>query len=181
LDKTVKFLIPVVSPDADAVYIDHIAATKRGGADLEIVLLSVQPRFNRRVAELSRRADRDAFRAERGRGAMAGLMERLSAAGVRFRALTVMGYPPDQIAAVAEEESVQEILVAVRRAPAIFRTLTSLLAREVRWRTPIPVTVLWYDREEHPGVTAGAASFRNNGSPSGTNAGTSATWRVPTG
>jgi nucleotide-binding universal stress UspA family protein len=137
-----KYLIPVDSSEEALMPIDHLAAAARRGASVEAVVLNVQPRLNRHISRFSRRADRDALRAERSRAAMAGAIERLSRAGIPHRALTEVGAPAERIAAVAESEGVDEILMGVGRHPRWLRWLNPSIAQGVIARTDIPVAVM---------------------------------------
>ncbi|HEX5091183.1 MAG TPA: universal stress protein [Burkholderiales bacterium] len=137
-----KILIPVDASQAALAPIDRLAALQRRGARHEALVLNVQPRFHRHVSDLSRRKDRDGLRAERSRDAMAQAIERLSGAAVPFRAVTEVGRPAERIAAVAEREGVDEVMLGVGRHPAWLRWVNPSIAQEVMQLTDIPVTVL---------------------------------------
>ena len=139
-----KYLIPVDSSGAALAPIARLEAARRRGASDEAVVLNVQPRLNLHIARFTRKADRDALRAERSHAAMAGAIERLSRAGIRFRALAELGSPAERIAAVAEAENVDEILMGVGRHP---RWLGPSIAQEVIARTDIPVAVMARGKE----------------------------------
>jgi len=137
-----KILIPVDASQAALAPVDRLAALQRRGARHEALVLNVQPRFHRHISGFSRRADRDALRAERSRAAMAEAIERLADAGVPFRAMTDLGRPAERIAAVAEAERVDEVMIGVGRHPAWLRFVNPSIAQEVMELTDIPVTVL---------------------------------------
>jgi len=137
-----KYLIPVDSSQAALMPIDHLEAAARRGASIEAVILNVQPRLNRHISRFTRKADRNALRLERSRAAMAGAIERLSRAGIPFRALTEAGAPAERIAAVAEAEQVDEILMGVGRHPRWVRWLNPSIAQGVIALTDIPVAVM---------------------------------------
>ena len=61
---------------------------------------------------------------------------------VSFVALTELGNPAERIAAVAEREGADEIVMGVGRHPAWLRWLNPSIARGVMERTDIPVPVL---------------------------------------
>jgi len=138
----VKILIPVDASHAALAPVDRLAALQRRGARNEALVLNVQPRFHRHISRFSRKSDRDALRAERSRAAMAEAIERLSGAGVPFRAMTDLGRPAERIAAVAEAERVDEVMIGVGRHPAWLRFVNPSIANEVMELTDIPVTVL---------------------------------------
>ncbi|MDH3319431.1 MAG: universal stress protein [Betaproteobacteria bacterium] len=135
-------LIPVDASRAALAPIDRLAALQRRGSKHEALVLNVQPRFHRHISRFTSRSDRDALRAERSRAAMAEAIERLSDAGVPFRAMTDLGRPAERIAAVAEAERVDEVMIGVGRHPAWLRWVNPSIAQEVMELTDIPVTVL---------------------------------------
>ena len=137
-----KVLIPVDASQAALAPVDRLAVLQRRGARHEALVLNVQPRFHRHISRFTRKADRDALRAERSRAAMAEAVERLADAGVPFRAMTDLGRPAERIAAVAEAERVDEVMIGVGRHPAWLRFVNPSIAQEVMELTDIPVTVL---------------------------------------
>jgi nucleotide-binding universal stress UspA family protein len=137
-----KYLIPVDSSKAAFAPIEHLVAAKRRGAQVEALLLNVQHPFSRRVSELSGEADREALHAERSRSAMASAIELLSRAGIPFRAMTDVGSPAERIAALAESQRVDEILMGVRRHPRWLQWLLPSMPRAVLAFTDVPVLVL---------------------------------------
>ena len=143
-----KFLIPVNASTPELAPIEHVESAVRRGAEVEVLLLNVQPVFNQRVSRFTSRADRDAFRVERSRGAMAGVMERFASKRIAFRAAMVIGAPAECIAEVAEAEHVDEILIGERRRPHWLRWLMPSPAEEIAARTDIPVTVVARGKKE---------------------------------
>jgi len=137
-----KILIPVDASQAALAPVEHVAALVRRGVKVEALVLNVQRRFPQHVARFTRKADRDELRAERSRAAMAQAIERLSQAGVPFRAMTELGVPAERIAAVAERENVDEVMIGVGRHPAWLRWVNPSIAQGVMDLTDIPVTVL---------------------------------------
>ena len=137
-----KYLIPVDSSDAALIPVAHLEEAARRGASVEAVILNVQPRLNRHISRFTRKADREAFRLERSRAAMAGAIERLAHARIPHRALTEVGAPAERIAAVAKREQVDEILMGVGRHPRWLRWLNPSIAQGVIARTDIPVAVM---------------------------------------
>lgn len=137
-----KYLIPVNSSKAALAPIDHLVAANRQGTIIEAVLLNVQRPFNRRVSRFTHKADRDALRAERSRAVMASAIECLSRAGIPFRAMTEVGAPAERIAAVAEAQHVDEILMGVGRHPQWLGWLLPSTPRAVVAHTDVPVAVM---------------------------------------
>jgi nucleotide-binding universal stress UspA family protein len=136
-----KVMVPVDSSKAALAPITHLAALQRAGVEIEVLVLNVQPRFRQHVAQFTSRAAREALRAERASEAMARAIEALSAAGVPFRAMTEVGLPAERIAALAEREQVDEIMMGVGRHPAWLRWVNPSIAQGVMARTDIGVTV----------------------------------------
>lgn len=160
-----KILIPVDASQAALAPVEHLAALARRGVELDALVLNVQRRFPRHIARFTRRADRDALRAERSRAAMAQAIEGLSRAGVPFRATTELGEPAERIAAVAERECVDEVMIGVGRHPAWLRWVNPSIAQGVMELTDIPVTVLArgragaFERYALPAGLAGLAAL----------------------
>ena len=136
-----RYLIPIDASPASLVPLDHLERAARRGASVEAVVLNVQPRFHRHVSQFTRKADRDALRAERSRAATMRAIERLSQAGVPFRVVAEVGDVAERIATVAAKERVDEILIRTGRHPAWLRWLNPSVAQAVLARTDVPVTV----------------------------------------
>ena len=136
-----KVLIPVDASKAALAPIEHLAALKRSGVPIEALVLNVQPRFHRHVAQFTSRSAREELRAERSRDAMARAIEALIAADVPFRAVTEVGVPAERIAAVAEREQVDEVMMGVGRHPMWLRWVNPSIAQGVMERTDVAVTV----------------------------------------
>jgi nucleotide-binding universal stress UspA family protein len=160
-----KILVPVDASRAALAPIAYIENLARSGVQVEVLILNVQPRFHRHVARFTSRAARDGVRAERSRAAMAQAIEALSLKRIKFRALTEVGVPADRIAAVAEREHVDEVMMGVGRHPAWLRWVNPSIAQGVMERTDIPVTVLArgqagaFERYAVPAGVAGIAAL----------------------
>jgi nucleotide-binding universal stress UspA family protein len=136
-----KVLIPVDSSNAALAPLDYLAGLHRSGVPVEALVLNVQPRFHRHVTQFTSRPARDALRVERSRDAMARAIAALALAQVPFKALAEVGAPAARIAAVAEREQVDEVMMGVGRHPAWLRWFNPSIAQGVMARTDIPVTV----------------------------------------
>jgi nucleotide-binding universal stress UspA family protein len=157
-----KILVPVDASEAALAPIGYIESLARAGVPLEVLVMNVQPRFHRHVARFTSRAARDSVRAERSRTAMARAIEALSLRGIPFRAVSELGLPAERIAAVAEREQVDEVMMGVGRHPAWLRWVNPSIAQGVMERTDIPVTVLArgkYGAFERYAVPAGVAGL----------------------
>lgn len=137
-----KVLVPLDGSSAALAAIPHLESLARSGIPVQAVLLHVQIRFHRHIAQFTSRAARDALRAERSARALSPAVERLSRAKIPFVAMTACGAPGERIAAVAERERVDEIVMGVGRHPQWLRWLNPSIAQDVMQRTDIPVTVL---------------------------------------
>lgn len=137
-----KLLIPVDGSQAALAAVHHAIELNRAGVDLQAVVLHVQPRLHRHISQFSSKSARDALRAERSAAALAPAIELLTRAKTPFVALTDLGLPAARIAAVAEREAVNEIVMGVGRHPQWLRWLNPSIAQGVMARTDIPVTVL---------------------------------------
>jgi nucleotide-binding universal stress UspA family protein len=157
-----KILVPVDASEAALAPVPYLQTLKASGVAVEVLVMNVQPRFHRHVARFTSRAARDSVRAERSRAAMARAIEALSLAGLPFRALSEVGRPAERIAAVAEREKVNEVMMGVGRHPAWLRWVNPSIAQGVMERTDIPVTVLARGRAgafERYAVPAGVAGL----------------------
>jgi nucleotide-binding universal stress UspA family protein len=158
----VKVLVPLDGSAAAFGALSHLEALSRAGVPVQVLLLHVQLRFHRHVAQFSSRAARDALRAQRSRQALAPAMSALSRAGIPFLAMTACGPVAERIAAVAARARVDEIVMGVGRHPRWLRWLNPSIAQDVMQRTDIPVTVLAQGRVsrlERYAVPAGIAGL----------------------
>ena len=159
-----KILMPVDASSAALAPIKHLVSLHRMNP-IEVLVLNVQPRFHRHVSQFSSRSARDELRAERSREAMARAIEELSLAGIPFRAVSEVGLPAERIAAVAEREAIDEIMMGVGRHPAWLRWVNPSIAQGVMERTDIPVTVFArgqagaFERYAVPAGVAGLAAL----------------------
>jgi nucleotide-binding universal stress UspA family protein len=137
-----KILVPVDSSGAALAPIAHLEALARSGVALDVLLMNVQPRFHRHISQFTSRTARDSLRLERSRAAMARAIETLSLKNIPFRAFAEVGQPAERIAAVAEREQVDEVMMGVGRHPQWLRWFNPSIAQGIMERTDIPVTVL---------------------------------------
>ena len=137
-----KVLVPVDGSQAALAALLHVGSLSHAGIAVETLLLNVQPRFHRHVSQFTSRSARDSLRAERSAAAMAPAIEALSRLRLPFRAVSELGEVAWRIAAVAEREQVDEIVMGTGRHPQWLRWLNPSIAQAVMERTDIPVTVL---------------------------------------
>jgi nucleotide-binding universal stress UspA family protein len=137
-----KVLIPLDASAAAHAAVYHVRALFQAGVPVQALLLHVQPRFHRHIAQFSSRASRDALRAEHSAAALKPAIEALARWELPFIAMTEIGIPAECIARVAQREAVTEIVMGVGRHPAWLRWVNPSIAEAVMARTDIPVTVL---------------------------------------
>ena len=160
-----KILVPVDASEAALAPLSYLDSLQRSGVPLEVLLVNVQPRFHRHVAQFTSRAARDALRAERSRASMAHAIEALALKNIPFRAFAEIGKPAERIAAIAERERVDEVMMGVGRHPAWLRWVNPSIAQAVMEQTDIPVTVLArgqagaFERYALPAGVAGLAAL----------------------
>jgi nucleotide-binding universal stress UspA family protein len=160
-----KILVPVDASEAALAPLSYLESLARSGVPLEVLVANVQPRFHRHVAQFTSRAARDELRAERSRAAMARAIEALALKNIPFRAFAEVGKPAERIAAIAERERVDEVMMGVGRHPAWLRWVNPSIAQAVMEQTDIPVTVLArgqagaFERYALPAGVAGLAAL----------------------
>lgn len=160
-----KVLIPVDGSKASLSALSHVGSLAQSGVPMEAIVLNVQPRFYRHIAQFSTRAARDALRAERSAQAMTAAIETLTRIRVPFRAVAAIGNVAERIAAVAAREQVDEIVMGTGRHPQWLRWLNPSIAQAVMQKTDIPVTVLSrgrigaFERYAVPAGMAGIAAL----------------------
>ena len=137
-----KIVIPLDGSRPALAAVHHAIFLHGAGVELQAIALHVQPRMHRHISQYTSRAARDALRAERSAKALAPAIELMSSSKLPFVALTALGNPAERIAAVAEREGADEIVMGVGRHPAWLRWLNPSIAQGVMARTDIPVTVL---------------------------------------
>jgi nucleotide-binding universal stress UspA family protein len=137
-----KVLVPLDGSSAAFAALAHLSALAETGLPVQAVLLHVQLRLHRHIAQFSSRAARDSLRAERSRKALAPAMNVLSRRKIPFVAMTACGAPAERIAAVAARERVDEIVMGVGRHPRWLRWANPSIAEQVMQRSDIPLTVL---------------------------------------
>ena len=160
-----KVLVPVDASTVALAPVAHLQALGAAGVDIEVLLLNVQPRFHRHIAQFTSRRARDLLRQERSQLAMASAIEALSRTRLRWRAFAEVGRPAERIAAVAARERVDEIMLGVGRHPQWLRWINPSIAQGVMARIDIPVSVLargqagLLERYALPAGVAGLAAF----------------------
>jgi nucleotide-binding universal stress UspA family protein len=160
-----RVLVPVDGSRVALSALLHVGSLVHSGAPIEALLLNVQPRFHRHVSRYTSRAARNSLRAERSAAAMAPAIEALTRLRIPFRAVAEVGLVAERIAAVAEREQVDEIVIGTGRHPQWLRWLNPSIAQAVMERTDIPVTVLArgrigaFERYAVPAGVAGIAAL----------------------
>lgn len=140
--EVMKVLLPIDASRASLEAVRHVCSITRRGAEIEAVVLNVQPYFSRYIARFSSSAARKSLHAARSRAAVAEAIDELARAHVAFRLVVEVGPPAARIAEVAAREDVDEIVMGVGRHPEWLRWLNPSISRGVMARTDIPVMVL---------------------------------------
>jgi nucleotide-binding universal stress UspA family protein len=140
--EVMKVLLPIDASRASLEAVRHVCSIRRRGAEIEAVVLNVQPHFSRYIARFSSSAARKSLHAARSRAAVAEAIDELARAHVAFRLVVEVGPPAARIAEVAAREDVDEIVMGVGRHPEWLRWLNPSISRGVMARTDIPVMVL---------------------------------------
>jgi len=154
-----KVLIPVDGSQAALAAVSHVCTLKRGGADIDAIVLHVGPRLNHHAGRFVSRKARVAFYMEACKAAAARAVDQLAAANVPFQLIMAFGSPAERIAKVAKQARVDQIVMGVGRQPAWLRRLIAPVSEGVMALTEIPVTVLPSGHVgvlERYGVPAGA-------------------------
>lgn len=134
-------LIPVDGSRRSEIAVDCAIRQARLGRVDTIHLVNVQPPLGGYIGRFVSRSDRDAFRREQGRAALAGAQRMLDQAGVAHTAQIRVGEPVETIAAAAEELGVDEIVVGAGPGFLGALELHSFVNRLIR-RAPMPVSVV---------------------------------------
>src|SRR5690349_7513765 len=113
-----KYLIPIDGSAASLAPLEHLERMARCGIAVEAVLLNVQPRLHRHIAQFTRRRDRDEWRKQRSILSLAPAAERLGRARIPFKLVSEAGDREERIAAVAASERVDDILRSESRNSA---------------------------------------------------------------
>ncbi len=136
-------LVPVDGSDHANRAIDHVIAEAGRGAGGDLVLLNVQapyPNAIVRNAELAGAVD--VAQQQEGMQQLRTATARLSAAGLSFRPIVVIGEPAESIARTVQELAATRIVMGTRGAGAIAQLLFGSTAKRVLHLVNVPVTLV---------------------------------------
>jgi nucleotide-binding universal stress UspA family protein len=136
-----RVLIPV---DGSVKSLEAVRATLREGPEAiaRIDLVNVQPLFNRRVARWVARGERDAWRAERSRRALARAKSIVEMSGIACRTHSATGPVAPVVAATARRLRSHEIVVGASRRGLLGRLLANSVSTQLLEAASIPVRVI---------------------------------------
>ena len=136
-----RILVPVDGSKASLAAVR--AAVREGPSAVERVdLVNVQPLFNRHISRWIPRAQRDAWRAERGGAALATARALLESSGLAWRAHTVAGPAAAAIAGAARELRSDEIVIGASRRGPFARAFANSLSTRLLEASSVPVRVI---------------------------------------
>lgn len=136
-----KLLVPI-DGSAQSLEALRMALREGPGAIQRIDLINVQPLLNRHVARWLTRAQRDDWRDQKSREALAPARRMVEAAGIEWRAHRVTGGVAAAIAAAARELRSDEIVLATARHTLLGRLLAGSVTSQVIAASGVPVRVV---------------------------------------
>jgi nucleotide-binding universal stress UspA family protein len=136
-----RVLIPV---DGSAKSLEAVRATVREGPQTvaRVELVNVQPLFNRHIARWLTRDQRDAWRAERSRLALARARTIVAMSGIECGTHSAAGPVVRVVAAMARDLRCHEIVVGASRRGLLGRLLANSVSTQLLEAAPIPVRVI---------------------------------------
>jgi nucleotide-binding universal stress UspA family protein len=136
-----KILIPVDGSQRSLAAVR--AALREGPSAVERVdLLNVQPLLHRHISRWIPRAQRDAWRAERGATALATAKALLESSGLPWRAHTVAGPVAAAISSTARALHSDEIVIGAARRGPFARAFANSLSARLLETSSVPVRVV---------------------------------------
>jgi YjbE family integral membrane protein len=135
-------LVPIDGSDNSLNALRHAVEEYRRDHDLRLHLLHVQPRLSRHISRFVRRADRNAWHAERAEAALAGARQLLQRAGVPYEEQWCMGDRADEICSAAQRLRCHHIVMGTARKNSLTRMLEDSVTNAVLERATVPVEVV---------------------------------------
>ncbi len=152
-----KVLLPVDGSENSLNAVRKLVREKRD-EDTEVVLLNVQPRFHRHVAQFAGRERVLEFQSERARAATQAAAALLQSANVPYQAVMGIGARAQAIADVAQRHGCSRIVLATARKNSLTRLFENSVTAKLLELAAVPVEIvvgrqasLW----ERIGVPAG--------------------------
>jgi nucleotide-binding universal stress UspA family protein len=136
-----RVLIPV---DGSAKCLEAVRATVREGpnAIARIDLINVQPLFNRHVGCWIARHQREAWRSERSRRALARAKSIVEISGIPCQTHSAAGPAARGVVAAAKRLRCHEIVVGARQRGLLGRFLANSMSSQLLEASSIPVRVI---------------------------------------
>lgn len=162
-----KILVPVNVSEASSCAVDDAIRAAASYRDATILLVNVQPQFNRHIARFLTRAQMDQARRERAAAALVPAQRKLEAAGLHATAHILRGSVLPALARFAADRQVDQIVVGTVPLSGMARWFKRPLADRLIRATDIPVEVV---------STGHAGAFERYGVPAGVGLGLTMAW-----
>lgn len=151
-----RILLPIDGSDRSLDAVRHVLQLVREGLSANLVLLNVQePTHLYEVLMLRDPDARAAAAREAGEHALQGAQALLEGAGLDFTLEVVTGEPALQVAAVAEREACDAIVMGSFGHGTISEALLGSVTQGVLHRAGVPVTVVPHPQAEEAPPEAG--------------------------
>ena len=163
-DTMKRVLIPVDGSPDSRLAVRQAIADSLAGTPAEVHLVNVQPPFRRHVSQFVSRRTREAFHRDRAAKAIAPCAALLDRAGIAHVDHAELGDRAERIAAVAERERCDLILMATARKDSLTRLVEASVTNRVIELATVPVEVVAgravsnWERFGIPAALAGGAA-----------------------
>jgi YjbE family integral membrane protein len=137
-----KVLLPVDGSENALAAVREVVRQHRGSDNVEVVLLNVQPRFSRHVAQFVARRNREDFHLERARLATRAAKELLERWNIRHQTITALGDRARTIADVARAQGCHRIVLGIARKNSLTRLVENSATAKLLEIAPIPVEIV---------------------------------------
>jgi nucleotide-binding universal stress UspA family protein len=134
--------LPVDGSQNALAAVREVVRQHRGSETVEVLLLNVQPRFNRHIAQFVPRANREAFHLERARAATRSAKELLEHWNIRHRTVMALGDRAQAIADVARQHGCQLIVLGIARKNSLTRLVENSTTAKLLEIAPVPVEIV---------------------------------------
>jgi YjbE family integral membrane protein len=158
---TEKILLPIDGSRNSLAAVHRVVEEYGRNPALEILLLNVQPRFNRYIAQFFTRKDLDSYRAEQSERASQSARKLLDRLDVPYRTFMEVGPRAETIAAFAKRHGCNRIVVGTARRNSLTRLFESSVTARLLEKAAVPVELVLgteASRWERFGVPAGVGA-----------------------
>ncbi len=137
-----KVLIPVDGSNNALAAVREVAEEYRRNPEREVVLLNVQPRFNKHIAQFVSRKNREAFHAEQAERASKSAKDLLARWNVPYKSYVALGSNAEAIADFAKQHGCSRIVVGTARKNSLTRLVQNSVTARLLERAHVPVQVV---------------------------------------